>query len=199
MLTAFGLLEFKKKWRYGLIFTFCFLNMFYLVRSDFSAPKLHRSEGHKIVAELIQNAKLNKGDMILLTYYTPDRFEKYFDFSNYSVLSINKSNAGEYLGVNSKADFKKFDYKIFQGRFKDEVVNQLKPHQKLAVVILDDVAVYSPMQMYQILTNYDLYKKAPYMFMVFSSLKNEIVNQPYLQLRRMEVKGSWSIFTFEKQ
>lgn len=198
---AFGLLEFEKKWRQSLIFLFCFLNLFYILVSHVSAPRLHRSEGHKIVAELIQNTKLNKGDMILLTYYTPDRFEKYFDFKNYRVISISKGNISEYLGVSTKQDFKKFDCRIFQSRFKNEVVNKLKPHQKLAVVILNDVSVYSPMQMYQVLTNDDLYKKAPYMFMAFSCLKNEIISQPFknLQLRRMEVKGSWSIFTFVKR
>lgn len=198
---AFGLLEFEKKWRQILIFLFCFLNLFYILVSPVSAPRLHRSEGHKIVAELIQNTKLNKNDMILLTYYMPDRFEKYFDFKNYRVISISKGNISEYLGVSTKQDFKKFDCRIFQSRFKNEVVDKLKPHQKLAVVILNDVSVYSPMQMYQVLTNDDLYKKAPYMFMAFSCLKNEIINQPFknLQLSRMEVKGSWSIFTFVKR
>lgn len=200
-LMAFGLLEFEKKWRQGLIFTFCFLNLFYLFGYSQSAPKLHRSEGHRIVAQLIKNATLNKDDMILLTYYTPDRFEKYFDFKNYRVLSINKGNFSQYLGVNSKEDFKNYNDKIFKDKFNKEVVNQLKSGQKLAVVILDDVAVYSPDEMKKIITDEKLLKKVPYMFMAFSCLEREIIEDcpPSLRMIRLEDKGSWSVMTFEKQ
>jgi len=200
-LMAFGLLEFQKKWRYVLIFLFCFLNLFYVLVSHKSAPKLHRSEGHKITAELIKNAKLNKDDMILLTYYTQDRFEKYFNFSNYRVISINKGNFSQYLGVNSKEDFKKFNEKIFADRFRNEVVNQLKPNQKVAVVVLNDVSMYSPVQIHQIITSEKLFKKIPYMFLIFSELKNEIIKEGLqdLQIQRLEQKGSWSVITFIKK
>lgn len=200
-LMAVGLLEFEKKWRYGLIFTFCFLNMFYLLKSPISAPKLHRSEGHKIAAELINNAKLNKNDMILLTYYPKERFEKYFDFSNYKVISINKGNFSQYLGVNSKEDFKNADEKIFEKKFKADVVNQLKSGQKVSVLILNDVSMFSPTKMHFIITNERLYKKTPYMFLIFSELKNEIIKDglEYLQIQRLEQKGSWSVITFIKK
>lgn len=200
-LMAFGLLEFEKKWRQILIFTFCFLNLLYILVSHVSAPRLHRSEGHKIVAELIENAQINKNDMILLTYYTPDRFEKYFDFKDYKVLSINKGNVGEYLGVNSKEDFKKFNEKIFADKFNKEVVNQLKHGQKVAVVILSDVSRYSPEQMQLITTNEKFFKRIPYMFMQFSSLQNEINKEGWKKLTplRQESKGSWLVTTFVKQ
>lgn len=197
---ALGLSEFQKKWRYGLIFIFCFLNLFYLLVSPVSAPKLHRSEGHKIVAELLNNAKLNKNDLILLTYYPQERFEKYFDFSDYRVISINKGNFSQYLGVNSKEDFKNFNGEIFEEKFRKEIVNNLKSQQKLAVVILNDVSMYSPVQMHQVLTNQKLYNKTPYMFMIFSNVKNEVIHDglKYLQIQRLEQKGSWSVITFIK-
>lgn len=200
-LMAIGLLEFEKKWRYGLIFIFCFLNMFYLVKSNVSAPKLHRSEGHKIAAELLSNAKLNKNDMILLTYYPKERFEKYFDFSNYKVISINKGNFSQYLGINSKKDLKNSDEKIFEKKFKTDVVNQLQSGQKVAVLVLNGVSMLSPTQMHFIITNEKLYKKTPYMFLVFSNLKNEIIKDGLenLQIQRLEQKGSWSIITFIKK
>ena len=200
-LMAYGLLEFGKKWRQSLIFTFCFLNLFYILVSHVSAPKLHRSEGHKIVAELLKKAQINSGDMILLTYYTPDRFEKYFDFKNYKVLSIGKGNVCEYLGVNSKEDFKKFDDKIFADKFNKEVVNKLKHGQKVAVVILTDVSRYSPQQMQLIVTNEKIFNKIPYMFMLFSSLQNEINKEGWKKLTplRQESKGSWLVTTFVKR
>lgn len=200
-LVAFGLLEFNKKWRYILIFLFCFLNLFYLLASPVSAPKLHRSEGHKIVAELINNAKLNKGDLILLTYYPQERFEKYFDFSNYRVISINKGNFPQYLGINSKDDFTKLNEKYFQDEFRSDVVNKLKHNQKVAVIVLNTVSMYSPVQMQQIITENKLFKKVPYLFLVFSYLKNEILKEGLqnLQIQRIEQKGSWSVITFVKR
>lgn len=200
-LVAFGLLKFQQNWRYGLIFIFCFLNMFYLIKGHFSAPRLHRSEGHKIVAELINNAQIHKGDMILLTYYTPDRFEKYFDFKGYKALSISKGNVNEYLGVNSKENFKKFDEKIFADKFNNEVVNRLEKGQKLVVVTLSDVSRYSPEQMHLITTNEKFFSKVPYEFMLFSSLRNEIYKDGCTNLRisRIETRGSWLVMTFQKR
>ena len=212
VLVCFGWLEFRKKQAVALISLFCLLNLFYLIVSPISAPKLRRSEGHKIVAELIKNADLKKGDFILLNYYSQDRFEKYFDFSQYNVISINKANFGQYLGMDSqtalskdKETYKKvfagFDNKYFDEKFKNEVTNSLKPNQKLAVVILKDVALYSPMQMHVITGNEQEYEKTPFLFLVFSHLRNQIMKESLknLQILRIEEKGSWMVVTFAKK
>lgn len=201
LITGFGLLEFKKNWRYFLIFLFCFLNLFYILANQNSAPKLHRSEGHKIVADLIKNANLNNGDFILLNYYPQDRFEKYFDFKKYKVISIDKGNFSKYLGTDSKDDFRKISNKYFDNKFKEEILNKLKHNQKIAVVILNDVAIYSPTQMQVLIGDNKEYKKTPFLFLIFSYLKNEILKEclENLQILRIEQKGSWSVITFTKR
>lgn len=202
LITAFGLNEFKSGWRKFLIFAFCFLNLFYIITNLNSAPRMHRAEGHKIVADLLKNANLKPGDTILLTYYPKDRFEKYFDFGKYNVISINKGNFSEYLGVDSKKDFKQIDKKSFDKKFVNDIINipgkKLGRGKKLAVVILNDVAIYSPVQMQVLLSDENQYKKAPFLFLVFSELKNEIFDEclKYLQIQRGEQKGSWTVVTF---
>lgn len=201
MIMAYGLLEFKKGWKYSLIFLFCFLNLFYVLVDKNSAPKMHRSEGHKIVANLLKNAQLNKGDFILVNYYPKDRFEKYFDFTEYNVISINKGNFPNYLGVQTKDELKKADNKYFDKKFNEEVISKIKPNQKLAVVVLRDVALYSPTQMHVLLNDDKEYEKTPFLFLIFSQLRNEILNDclKYFQLQRVEEKGSWLVITFVKK
>lgn len=206
LIVAFGLMEFKDSWRKFLIFSFIFLNLFYVLVNFNSAPRMHRAEGHKIVADLLKNADLKPGDTILLTYYPKDRFEKYFDFSKYNVISINKGNFSEYLGIDSKDDFKNHDKNIykkyFDKKFVNDIINipgkKIGRGKKLAVVLLNDVAIYSPVEMQVILNDENQFKKAPFLFLVFSELKNEIFDEglKYLQIQRGEPKGSWTVVTF---
>lgn len=211
VIVGFGLLEFKKSWRYFLIFLFCFLNLFYILANPNSAPKMHRSEGHKIVANLIKNADLNPGDFILLNYYPQDRFKKYFDFSKYKVISINKANFPDYFGMDARKSlligkdiykniFKSSDNIYFDKKLENEVISRLKPNQKVSVVILKDVAMYSPMQMQVILGSEKEYNKTPFLFLVFSYLRNETLKDclENLRIMRIEEKGSWSVITFKK-
>lgn len=189
LLSCFGLLEFNKNWRYVLIFLFCFLNLFYIFISPVGAPKIRRNEGHKLVAVLLKNAKLQKDDFILLNYYPQKRFEKYFDFSGYRVLSINKGNYQKYLDEK------------FNTRFEEELLSKLKHNQKLVILTLTDVAMYSPMQIRFLKENKKEYNKVPYLFYVFSDLRNQEMKicLKTLQISRFEQKGSWSLATFIKK
>lgn len=200
-LMAYGLLEFKKGWRYVLIFAFCFLNLFYVLSNPNSAPKLHRPEGHKLVVNLIKNAGLSKNDFIILNYYPKERFEKYFDFSNYNVISINKNNFEEYLGIKTKEDLMNSNPAHFDQRFKSEVLNKLMSNQKVSIVVLKDVAIYSPVQMYTLFKDKKAFEKTPFLFLVFSQVRNDILENclKNLQIQRIEEKGSWSVITFVKK
>lgn len=195
---AYGLQEFKQKMQVILISLFCFLNLFYVLVDSNSAPKMHRSEGHKIVAELIKQAELKDGDYILLTYYPQNRFEKYFNFDNYKVISINKNTYPKFLGIKTKEEFKNIDSKYFDNEFNKRILSQIKPNQKIAIVILKDISVYSPIQMETLMNNQKEYKKAPFFFLVFSQVKNELLKNCLSNLRilRLEEKGSWSVITF---
>lgn len=197
---AYGILQFKQNWRYILIFLFCFLNLFYMLASTKSAPKLHRSEGHKIVANLLKNADLKPGDLIVINYYPQNRFEKYFNFDKYRVIAITKSSFPEYLGISSSKDFEKLNKNFFKSKFKSEILNKLKPNQKVSIVVLNDVAIYSPMQM-QLILDKGIYKKMPIFFLAFSQLKNDFLIEGIqrLQIQRIEEKGSWAVLTFKRR
>ena len=199
-IVGFGLLNFSKKWRDFLIFSFCFLNLFYVLTNPNSAPRLHRSEGHKIVANLIKNANLKKDDIVLLNYYAQDRFAKYIDFKSYKSISVNKMNFPQFLGVNSKENFKKINNEFFRKSFKKEILDKMNPNEKLAIVILNDVSMYSPTQIQTILKSDREYNKAPFLFLIFSYLKNHELEEALknLQILRIEQKGSWSVVTFVK-
>lgn len=200
LLMCSGLLQLKKGWRYFLIFLFCFLNLFYLYSSPISAPKLRRNEGNKIVADLLRNAKLNKGDFILINYYPQTRFEKYFNFTPYNIISVNKVNFSEYLGINTKEEFKQIENNYFDRKLKNELITKLKPNQKLVIIVLNSVAMYSPTQIDVLKQTDKYYKQTPFLFLVFSQIKNQELEQcmKTLQIQRLEQKGSWSVITFVK-
>lgn len=194
---GFGLLEFGEKWRKGLIFLFCFLNLFYLIVDSNSAPKMHRSEGHKIAATLLKNAQLNKGDIIFLNYYPKERFEKYFDFSPYKVSSVNKNNFWQYLGIKNEEEFGNSN-ETLDKNIRSEFKN-LKEGQKFVIVVLNTVSIYSPIQIYNVLNKET--ERPAFLFLVFSHVKNELMKESLanLQISRIENKGSWSVITFEKK
>lgn len=201
LLLSFGLLQFQGKWRNFLIFTFCLLNLYYVIYNPNSAPKMRRSEGHKIVAELIKNSQLNKGDFILLDYYPKERFKKYFNFDAYKTFSIDKNTYDKYLGISNKEEFRNIDEKHFENIFNKEILSKMNSGQKLVVVILKDVAIYSPTKMYAILKDKKEYNKAPFFFLVFSQVRNNVFDtcMKNLQIQRLEEKGSWIVVTFVKK
>lgn len=181
--------------------------------SPVAAPRIKRAQGHKIVADLIEHAKLNKGDYIILQYYPKSRFEKYVNFSDYNVISIDKGNFPEYLSAN--IDYKKVlknGKEIYRETFKadsnyyftekliDEVISKIKPGQNVLVIMMNGAAFYSPSNMVQIVNTPALYEKTPLLFLVFSYVKTQtfIVLSQTLAVRRFESRGDWSAIMFTK-
>lgn len=201
LLAAFGLAQMQNKTRNFLILSICFLNVLYIMINPLAAPRIRRSEGHKIVADLIENANLQKNDFILLNYYPQDRFEKYMNFSKYHVISINKGTYPEYIGVSTKEEFLNVNKNYIYKKLNDELVGKLKPGQKVVMVFLNDVAIYSPEKIHILLRLKNEYNKAPFLFLVFSYLKNKEFQLGLNELRilRYEDKGSWSAITFTKK
>lgn len=212
ILMCFGLLELKQVLRMFLIFVFCFFNVFYLYSYPLSAPRLPRNEGHKLVANLLKNSDLKQGDVVLLTYYDKDRFEKYYDFKNLKVYTINKNNFYNYLNipfdllsVNDNRKFKALfnsesnDY--FNKEFNKNVLKNLSANHKISVVFLNDVSMYSPTQMDFISKNPKIYSRIPFPFLAFSQIKNDIFKEctDKLNILRVENIGSWTVMTFKSK
>lgn len=203
----------NKALRNSLIIIYCLIHMAYLVLSPVSAPKIRRAQGHKIAADLIKQAEPQKGDVILLEYYPKDRFEKYIDFTDYKVISIDKGNFSEYLSQNMNYDkafkngkeayrptFQATDNGYLKEKLNNEIISQLKPNQNVILISLNSVALYSPEQMVKIASDESLYKKTPLLFLVFSHIKEQAAKDLYenLAVVRFESKGDWSAIKFTK-
>lgn len=213
-LTACGAISLNNKIvRYLIISIFCLIQVFYLAASPVSAPKIRRGQGHAIVAELLNKAELQKGDVIILEYYAQDRFEKYFDFSDYKVITINKGNFPYYLSPDGNyAKAYKEGKQLYRENFASntnaylkykiytDIINTLKPNQNVVVVMLNSVAFYPPNVMAAIASDDKIYEKTPLLYLVFSHIKTQVFNDLSESLARINFmsKGDWAAIKFTK-
>ena len=211
-LVCYGISEISNNLlRKTLIIVYCLISLGYIILHPYSAPKMRRAEGHKIVTDMLERAQLQKDDYILFEYYDKDRFEKYFDFKDYNVISINKGNFPFYLSSNHnnilkngkniyKEMFLSSENVYFESMLDKEIFNNMKAGQNLAMVILNSVSFYSPEQIKSVTENKNLYEKTPLLFLVFSYIKKEAFFEAgkRLDISRIEKKGSWTIIKFTK-
>ena len=197
----------------SLISIFCLINLGYIVLAPYSAPKMHRAEGNKIPMDILKQFDLKQGDTIILQYYPASRFEKYFDFSGYNVVAMEKGNFVNYLSENTtyedaykngkdlyKSVFSQEENSYFAGMFQREVFDNLKTGQNVTLVILNSVAFYPPENLQNIISNDNLYKKEPLLFLVFSYLRKQTINEMLknLVLTNVAQKGNWTVVQFTK-
>lgn len=213
-LAASGALSFNNKiLRYVLISIFCILHISYLIYSPVAAPKIKRAQGHAIVADLINKSNLKDGDIIILEYYPPERFKKYIDFSKYKIISIDKGNFYYYMSPD--ADYAKA-YKDGKNIYRDlfisntnpylkfriynDVVKDMKPNQRVLVVMLNSVAFYPSNVMIGMASDDALYEKVPLLFLVFSHIKSQIFFDLSETLTRIDFRsrGDWAVIKFTK-
>lgn len=217
LLMCVGFLSFKKAFTRKILITlFILFSLTYTFVNNNSAPKLGRSEGNKQVADLITRAGMKKTDIILLTYYSSDKFEKYLPVKDYERLySIDKYNFPDYLQPNiiSHKDavlkgkklyydnFKNNKQTYFDKKFIHEYINPLNKGDKLAIIVLKNVCFISKNKMTQVALNPEEYNKTPLMFLVFSYIKNNSIDlaSKYLKPDAIYESGDWVIVVFEKK
>lgn len=196
-----------------LIGIFCLINLGYVAFAPYSAPKMHRAEGNKIPMDILKQFDLKQGDMIVLQYYPASRFEKYFDFSKYNVVEMHKGNFVDYLSSDTtytdaykngkelyKPIFSKEENPYFTGMVQDTVFDNLRSGQSVALVILNSVAFLSPEKFQQVMADDNLYKKEPLLFLVFSYLRKQTIDEMLktLALTNVSQKGNWTVVQFTK-
>lgn len=213
-LAACGANEFKNKTvAKTLIIIYGILCVSYNFLSPVAAPNIKRAQGHKIVADLIEHAQLNKGDYILLEYYPQNRFEKYTDFSNYNVISIDKGNFPEYISMNMdyakaykqgkeayRQTFMADKNGYLNQKLNEEIISNLKPDQNVLVIMLNGVSFYTPETMLKIANNDIAYDKTPLLYMIFSHIKQQVflAMSESLTISRFESRGDWAAMKFTK-
>ena len=203
----------NKKLRNIIIILYSTISIGYLIFHPTSAPKIRRAEGHKIMTDILTRMDLQKGDVVLLEYYPKQRFEKYFDFSDYKTVSINKGNFSKYItpetSYNQAYKKGKKIYKnyflgqrntYFENKLKTTIINKLKPNQSVVMVTLDSVSFHPPEEVKSIAADKQTYSKEPLLFLIFSYIKETTFNElaKSLQVTKLEKKGNWTIIKFTK-
>lgn len=196
-----------------LIIIYCLISVGYIILHPYSAPKMRRAEGHKIMTDILTRMDLKKDDIILLEYYPQTRFQKYFDFSPYRVVEIHKGNFPMYLSPsktyedaykNGKTIYKSvFSSKrntYFESMLNNQIFNRMKNGQSVVMVVLNSVSFYSPQSMEKITEDENLYNKEPLLFLVFSYVKNKTFAEMLekLAIAKFEQKGNWTLIKFTK-
>ncbi len=199
--------------RYLLLGIFFLANIYYLTFSPVSAPRMPRPQGHKIVAEILNNSNIQDGDILLFEYYAPERFAKYIELNKYQTYSINKGNFYKYFNQNStynsaaqngKEEFKE----TFKGKpniqmeyfLKTNIMDKMHKNQNLYIIVNDSVAIYSKDGIKNIMNDDFAYNKVPLLYMVFSYINNYTFAyfSQKLNVARVEKMGDWSVIKFTK-
>ncbi len=197
-----------------LVAVFVFIQLFYLCNASDAVYKRNRTEGNKIVAELIKNSRLKTGDIVLLTYYDVDKFERYLpDINQFRFLSVNKYNFNYFMfnGENYKqlqknGKFEKKDYfaefpnKQILSYSKDYIIYKTQIGDRVGVVFLNTVSFLSNDMIQQILKDDKKLKYTPFVFLVFSAFKNNIMYslKDTFKVDSITEYGDWTLVVFEK-
>ena len=163
-----------EKRRFNILLYIFILIQLFSVFTPYYPTKLFRSEGHKIVGDILN---FTKPDKILFTYYAPDRFYRYWnkDAEAYHISKINR-----------------FDYV----KNPANILADTKKGEKVSIVFLDSVSFIPP---YAI----DIAKSnnIPEMFITFSEIKNKLFKELEDNYKDYDVKslGSWTVITAVKK
>ncbi len=197
----------------GILIIYFLISTGYIIFHPYSAPKMRRAEGHKLMADILIRMEPKKDDIILLEYYPSARFTKYFNFSNYKVVEIHKGNFPYYLNKNGsyeqafkngkklyRAMFADNRNTYFEDILKKEIFDNLNPGQSLIMVVLNSVAFHDPENLKKITENTTVYDKEPLLFMIFSYIKNKTFYEAMktLAIVKFEQKGNWTVIKFTK-
>lgn len=188
--------------------------VFYVAFSDYAPQKLNRFEGHKAVAQLIQDAELKKGDNILLLYYEDYRFAKYCKIEDYFVESMTKFNfqyrlmhetpLHSTIMANGKEIFnsslKSGKNQFYDGYLHKFFFDRMKKGDKFALISLKSVTFVNEKRMAEVFKNPEKYKRLPFLFLIFSHIDNMTQNYANEELKQIfeEEAGSWKITVWEK-
>lgn len=212
---SYGFISIKKDIVKKLIIgIFIFLNLFYIYYANDSAPKRTRPEGNLAVVKLIENSRLKNNDIILLTYYDIDKFERYLkDKNKYRFYSINKFNFNYFMFNNDnyydvinngkylyKEYFEIFPNPIIKKYTLDYFNSKTKKGDRIGIIFLDTVSFLSNDNIKEILDDDYIYSKTPFIFLAFSALKNNLLislKNDY-KIDSITQSGVWTLFVFER-
>ena len=138
--------------------------------TPFNVTKLKRTEGHKIVGDILN---YQNPQNIIFTYYEPNRFSRYTDFDNKKLYYISKSNRVLYMSNPA------------------QILSEIPVGETVSVVFLDSVSFFDEKYLQKNKDNPSI----PEMFVTFSNIKNSIVKRMNTDFKEFKVNrgGAWTV------
>ncbi len=168
LFVARGLARLKQQ---GLIL-FAIFVLFHLSSyfTPFYVTKLKRTEGHKIVGDILN---YQNPQNIIFTYYEPDRFSRYTNFDNKKLYYISKSNRVLYMSNPA------------------QILSEIPVGETVSVVFLDSVSFFDEKYLQENKDNPML----PEMFVTFSNVKNSMIKRMNTDFKEFKVTrgGAWTV------
>jgi len=221
LVSAYGITEIKsQKIRNFLIYSLIIVNLFFLIASPNSAPKIERSEGFKPVAATLHQYNLGKDDIIFMLY-GGKILDKYFnnsqmlDFQLFDLYPIGSVSKLHYLvgtdlekSINQGNASEKLKYYItsptsseyFQKYLEDNCFKKLKKGRYFAFVVTKGLYLYDGNTLEILSTNDNEYKKQPLLLMIYSKIAKDTNNESLANLKPVSIvdNGVWVIYIYQK-
>ena len=191
-LFAIGISLFKKNIGFIILILWSVLQISYLGNNNYPT-KIARTEGNRIPAILLSNAKLTPKDKLIFTYYNYDRFIKYIDVSKINHYSIDKGMAHSFVSNNGNIPQEIY---IFDRTFLNSKLDSLiNTDNRTLILFLDSVSFFTDDLLEKYIKSQKQGIKIHELYIVMSVLKNEIYN--YGKKHNLGVKstklGSWTL------
>lgn len=216
LLAILGLISFKERgFKIILSTVFAVLSLFFILVSQYSPVKLIRGEGQNIPVAMLQALEYKNTDKVLFLYYPKERFLKYskeipenkntshiskYDFpfikdENETMKSTYKSGKLTYKPV-----FFSFVNKPLDTFLNKNVFSTIKRGDRFFLVDFSPVTIFNPRAFKITLLSDKKYNETPLLYLVFSYIRNYIVEEAenLLSFNDVVQYESWRIYVFEK-
>lgn len=216
LLAIYGLMSFKEKGIKVILGTiYLVVSVFFIVASEYSPVKLIRSEGQNIPVVMLKVLQYKDTDKVVFLYYPKTRFEKYSKeiTQNKNTTDISKY---DFTFIKDKNETMKETYKDGKETYKNvflslknnplekflnkNVYSTIKKGDKFFLVDFSPVSIFTPQLLQKKVTSEKKYEETPFLYLVFSYIRNYIVNESETLLSLSDVVAyeSWRIYVFEK-
>ncbi len=154
------------------LFTLFHLGTFF---TPYYVTKMPRGEGHRIVGEILNN---QNSQNVVFTYYAPDRFYRYANLEGKNLYSVDKLNHPDYVDKPEK------------------ILENIKIGETVSVVFLNSVSFFDEDFVKNNINN----KNIPEMFLIFSHIKNCLVDELAVNYSDYDVSkyGDWTVIKARK-
>ena len=216
LLAIYGLMSFKEKGIKVILGTiYLVVSVFFIVASEYSPVKLIRSEGQNIPVVMLKVLQYKDTDKVVFLYYPKTRFEKYSKeiTQNKNTTDISKY---DFTFIKDEKETMKETYKDGKETYKNvflslknnplenflskNVYSTIKKGDKFFLVDFSLVSIFTPQLLQKKVTSEKKYEETPFLYLVFSYIRNYIVNESETLLSLSDVVAyeSWRIYVFEK-